>query len=661
MPVISTNLAANSAVRYLNINSMSQTSSLSKLASGSRITQASDDAAGLAISTKISSDVTALNQAATNASHGISVLQTADGGASNISDILQRMKALASQASSGTVTDNERVYIDAEFQQLIQEVDAISVGTRYNGQSLLDGTSAFAAGINVMVGSDAADTIKVALDKLTSQGLGLKTTDGISDVGIKGNKDAQTTATLVIAAGTAAGIANNAFFSVKVNGIDLTVQNTSGAAWTSPLLKAALDAKLAAAVGADFTLTGGAGAGTTITVTSTKPNAEGALKLTDTSNVALTDAQAVTLGFDKAEDLGTGGTSGTKAALYLDDLALAVATGTTLEFKINGIDIKITGNATTNTAGAAAVNEIATQIATQLAAVEGEDFVVTHTTGANPIMIESLSEGGQLTITAKDGSALTSANLTAMQLASTAVYAAGTATAVAVGSYGTVNDSPAFLNGTSTGATITEDKLTFEVNNVTVTLSKTGGAAGNGVYTAQELADTINAALVANNVTDVKASIRAGALSIATTTVGAEATISVDNFSTGTSKSVLGMDPVATGVKALEGEGTALKAGVQSASTQVGAVKALDVLDAAISQVSKARANIGSLESRFGFHQASIATSVENLTAAVSAIKDTDVAQEAAKLASSKVKTQAAVAAAAQASQMPQDLLKLLQ
>jgi len=173
MPVISTNIAANSAVRYLNINSTEQTSSLSKLASGSRISQAKDDAAGLAISTRISSDVTALTQAATNASHGISVLQTADGGASNISDILQRMKALASQASSGTVTDTERAYIDAEFSQLIDEVDGIATSTRYNGESLLDGSSDFAAGITVMVGSDASDTITLTLSDLSSTTLGI--------------------------------------------------------------------------------------------------------------------------------------------------------------------------------------------------------------------------------------------------------------------------------------------------------------------------------------------------------------------------------------------------------------------------------------------------------------------------------------------------------
>jgi flagellin len=173
MPVISTNTAANSAVRYLNINSAQESDSLSKLSSGSRITKASDDAAGLAISTRISSDVTTLQQAATNASHGVSVLQTADGGASNISDILQRMKALATESASGTVSDTDRAYIDAEFQALADEVDSIATGTRYNSQSLLDGTSPFASGISVMVGSNSSDTITVKIDNLSATTLGV--------------------------------------------------------------------------------------------------------------------------------------------------------------------------------------------------------------------------------------------------------------------------------------------------------------------------------------------------------------------------------------------------------------------------------------------------------------------------------------------------------
>jgi flagellin len=177
MPVISTNLAANSAVSYLNINSQQETSALEKLSSGSRITSASDDAAGLAISTRISSDVTVLQQTATNASQATAILQTADGGASNISDILARMESLASESASGTTVDSSRPYIQSEFSQLTQEIDSIATGTRYSGQSLLDGTSVFASGVSVMVGTSASDTITITLSNLGSTSLGVSSLD----------------------------------------------------------------------------------------------------------------------------------------------------------------------------------------------------------------------------------------------------------------------------------------------------------------------------------------------------------------------------------------------------------------------------------------------------------------------------------------------------
>lgn len=177
MPVISTNTAANTAVYYLNVNSAQESQALSELSSGSRIVNASDDAAGLAISTRIQSDVSVLEQAATNSSHAVSVLQTADGGASNISDILTQMKSLASEAASGTESDSDRAYINDEFQQLTSEIDSIATGTRYNDQSLLDGTSAFASGVSVMVGSSASDTITVTLSNLSSSSLGVSSLD----------------------------------------------------------------------------------------------------------------------------------------------------------------------------------------------------------------------------------------------------------------------------------------------------------------------------------------------------------------------------------------------------------------------------------------------------------------------------------------------------
>ena len=121
-----TNTSANTAIRYLSQNQMAASSSLSKLSSGSRIVRASDDAAGLAVGTKLKADVTALKQAAVNAGQASSLLQVADGGMSQISDILQRMKALAVEAQSGSVTDSERAFIDKEYQALSQQIDSIA-------------------------------------------------------------------------------------------------------------------------------------------------------------------------------------------------------------------------------------------------------------------------------------------------------------------------------------------------------------------------------------------------------------------------------------------------------------------------------------------------------------------------------------------------------
>ncbi|MEZ5862508.1 MAG: flagellin, partial [Geminicoccaceae bacterium] len=102
-----TNTTANTALRYLSQNNAAASSSLAKLSSGSRIVKASDDAASLAIGTKIKADVTALKQAQVNAGQASSLLQVADGGLSQTTDILMRMKALAVQAQSGSVSDNE--------------------------------------------------------------------------------------------------------------------------------------------------------------------------------------------------------------------------------------------------------------------------------------------------------------------------------------------------------------------------------------------------------------------------------------------------------------------------------------------------------------------------------------------------------------------------
>lgn len=171
MPVIATNTAANTALRYLNIHSSAQTDSLAKLSSGSRIQKASDDAAGLAVASSMAADITVLQQAATNATHGQAVLNTAEGALSNISDILERMKSLTAQSQTGTVSDTERGYIDAEFQQLLDEIDDIASTTNFNGEAMLDGTGDYAAGVDFLVGTASTDVLTVTLSDVDTTAL----------------------------------------------------------------------------------------------------------------------------------------------------------------------------------------------------------------------------------------------------------------------------------------------------------------------------------------------------------------------------------------------------------------------------------------------------------------------------------------------------------
>jgi flagellin len=229
MPVISTNTAANSAVTYLNLNSAQESSALSKLSSGLRITQASDDAAGLAISTRISSDISTLQQAATNASQATSILQTADGGASNISDILTRMKSLASESASGTVTDSSRAYINDEFSQLSQEIDSIATGTAYSSQSLLNGSSAFASGVSVLVGANSTDTVTVTIASLTTTALGIGSLNVTTQSGATSALDTLDTALNTVSAARANIGAEESRFNFSANSISTQTQNLQSA------------------------------------------------------------------------------------------------------------------------------------------------------------------------------------------------------------------------------------------------------------------------------------------------------------------------------------------------------------------------------------------------------------------------------------------------
>jgi len=136
---INTNVASISAQRSLSQTNKAQESVLSKLSSGSRITQAADDAAGLAISEKLKAQIRGTNQATRNANDGISMVQTAEGGLNEVSNILVRLRELSVQSASDTVGETERKFSDLEYQNLKQEIERISQVTEFNGMKLLNG------------------------------------------------------------------------------------------------------------------------------------------------------------------------------------------------------------------------------------------------------------------------------------------------------------------------------------------------------------------------------------------------------------------------------------------------------------------------------------------------------------------------------------------
>lgn len=137
---INTNVMSLAAQRSLNKVNEDQQSSLGKLATGQRINRAADDAAGLAISEKLKAGIKSLNQANRNANDGISMIQTAEGGLSEISSILVRLRELSIQSASDTVGDPERNFTNIEYQNLKEEVQRIAQVTTFNGKKLLDGS-----------------------------------------------------------------------------------------------------------------------------------------------------------------------------------------------------------------------------------------------------------------------------------------------------------------------------------------------------------------------------------------------------------------------------------------------------------------------------------------------------------------------------------------
>ena len=177
MSVINTNVNSLNAQNALSVNRRIMTSTMDQLSTGRRVTSSKDDAAGVAVINTMTSQIRGLNQAVRNANDGISMLQTADGAMIEQTNMLQRMRELAVQSATDTVTTSQKGYLDVEYQKLLGEIDRIGGMTQWNDTKILDGTTAPASGTAgtyvFHVGAQDNQTISVTFKGAVSTGTGI--------------------------------------------------------------------------------------------------------------------------------------------------------------------------------------------------------------------------------------------------------------------------------------------------------------------------------------------------------------------------------------------------------------------------------------------------------------------------------------------------------
>jgi flagellin len=237
MASINTNVAAQISANALAKNDRAMTQSMQRLATGTRINSAADDAAGLAVASKLSSQITGLGQAVRNGNDAIAVLQTADGAMIEVGNMLQRMRELAVQGGNGTLSSTDLTALNTEFAALQTEIERIADNTQWNGDNLLDGTAGTNGLMTFQVGYEANQTITVNLGDLQTDGdaaysagiaAGGIFTNDIDSIVINTMADANTSLTALDV--SIAGVdAKRATIGAAVNTLEYAVDNLANA------------------------------------------------------------------------------------------------------------------------------------------------------------------------------------------------------------------------------------------------------------------------------------------------------------------------------------------------------------------------------------------------------------------------------------------------
>lgn len=699
---INTNVASLNAQRNLGKSQNDLNKSMQRLSSGLRINSAKDDAAGLAISDRMTSQIRGLNQAARNANDGISLAQTAEGALQETTNILQRMRELAVQSANDTNSASDRKSLQAEVSQLQAEIGRIAETTEFNGKSLLDGTMKDAT---FQVGANAGtqQTISFGIDSAKTADLSVVGTTIKAGTTVAG-KD-------VSAAGPAAG-------SIVVNGTEIDDPASSSNVDIAAAINAAattandgVATTIATAVNVqtlDFSRVTLETAGG-VTATQTTPGLEAVaaeqsvaltgLVMANTEELVFTFASGGTFtytagGAENADDVGaalaaagaggtiteTGGTGAQYKFSYdaaTDTLSVAQVAGQ--EAPIANFSVDDSGAATglnstlvtpveTGVTAQAAVQALDLS-STTVAAGETLDFeidgtTVTFTNGATELSGADLAAAiaadfgatkdvdGETYSFAQAG---TTATLNISQAAgSEAPIALITAGAEAAGTYTIALDGGTAVDVTATaGTVVTAAEMASVINGIDGFTAKLNDAGKVEITKTDGTSFSIVEDIQLDGATPAAASAGLAGISEAATTFKGQ--ISLNS----TEEIVLTGEGLADAGLGTVGNATTT-INLVDISTREGASIAIASVDAALAQVGTIRGDLGAVQNRFESTIANLSNVSENLSAARSRILDADIAMETSAMTKNNILQQAGVSILAQANQAPQLALSLL-
>jgi flagellin len=706
--VINSNISSLTAQRALGESQKMQSTAMERLSSGLRINSAKDDAAGLAIAENFTSQINGLNQAVRNANDAYSLAQTAEGGLQETTAILQRMRELAVQASSTTLTSSDRSAIQSEVTALTAEIDRIATTTQYNSANVLDGS---AKALSFQVGDSSGQTVGLSISSAKAADIGLSGSGSASGSGITG--------------WVLSGTVDAAVDDIFINGVDWATSLTAGVSIQPDGTSTATAHAMTSAAGvarAINTNTDGHGVvasarteivgsvsngvtlGTTTiavtnhentTVTTTIEASSSMDELVSNINSAAAGVTAsvnsnggLTLVSDAGSSIviGTAGMGGINTGTYHGALSLESVDGTspiTLGVGDNAAatvaDVQQLGfNVRTgNTISGGSIEHASNleKLATDDMTINGVQIAQTRTDKTATTLSASDIAAAINAVSAQSG--VTASARTEIKLQMNMKVDSATATSAAANDKLTVAGvTTAALSANDTVATITaaintaqrsagSDIVATFSGSVITLVSESGAnisvaddAVNNtnlvqGVTRADGAAKDIGTSAT-TNLTSTAATF-GGSLTLTNASGGAIVlgSANASTADTRTDWARFGFSPESAGSSDVS-QGVDL-------SSAVNASAAIAAIDTALDNVNSIRGGLGALQNRLDYTISSLQNTVENHSASRSRVMDADFAVESANLAKSQVLAQASTAMLAQANAAPQLALQLLQ